>query len=406
MSDQNIVIVGGGIWGLSTAYHLATMGNANVRVLERNTDTALETTPRAAGLVGQIRPEKTMCDAIQYALDLLSQFAEQTGHDPGLRRPGSLMVALTDERMDAYRQQVAQANQNGVEASFVSNTEMQRLAPAMDVSQLKGGYFVPGDGYLDPRQCAQSYEAAARDRGVQIELNTPVTALQIRDQKIAGVETANGVVPADQVVVTAGPWTGILAKRSGYELPMQTIRHQRVCTGPAQGIPGHHPAVRVTDLSCYVRPEADGYLYGFFEPNPTSIDLESKPSDFCTDDIEIPRETMIEGQRRLAPIFPILGELPIVEHRQGITTFAPDGQYLIGAVPNVEGLFVASGCAALGIAGSAAIGRWLANWVLNGEPDDQLAEFNPERFGAIASDREWIQHESERFYAEYYNVRP
>ena len=110
MSDSmnaagEVVVVGGGIWGLSTAYHLAELGGT-VRVLERNADVAQETTPRAAGLVGQIRTSPTMCRAVSYALDLLSDFAEATGHDPGLRRPGSLLVALTSERMEAYERQI------------------------------------------------------------------------------------------------------------------------------------------------------------------------------------------------------------------------------------------------------------------------------------------------------------
>ena len=164
--------------------------------------------------------------------------------------------------------------------------------------------------------------------------------------------------------------------------------------------------VRVTDVSCYVRPEQGGYLYGYFEPEPTSIDLEKMPPGFRTDDIETPIDTMAEAQRRLSPIFPVLAQTKVAEFRQGMTTFAPDGQYLIGPVPGIEGLFAASGCAALGIAGSAAVGRWLATWALNGKPDEQLAEFDLERFGGKASDKAWVQHDSEEFYGGYYSIRP
>lgn len=401
-----IVVVGGGIWGLSTAYHLAELGATAVRVLERNADVARETTPRAAGLVGQIRTSPTMCRAIGYALDLLSDFAETTGYDPGLRRPGSLLIALTSQRMEAYERQIDLAGRSGVEAAFVSHEEMKRLCPAMDVSQVEGGVFVTGDGYVDPGRCARAYAAAARDRGVRIDCNTEVTGLEMQGGKLCALSTNRGRFEADRVIVTSGPWSGRLLRGFGLgTLPMQTIRHQRARTIAVAGIPEHHPVVRVTDVSCYVRPEQGGYLYGFFEPDPTLIDFDELPADYRTDDIAEPRDKIAEAARRLTPVFPALGELPIAEYSQGVTTFAPDGNYLIGPVPDTEGLFVASGCAALGIAGSAAIGRWLARWVLDGDPGDDLGEFGLQRFGERADDRAWVRSQSREFYASYYSIR-
>ncbi|MCZ6680171.1 MAG: FAD-binding oxidoreductase [Candidatus Poribacteria bacterium] len=407
MAQQTgIVIVGGGIWGLSTAYHLAKLGQKHVRVLERNCELAAETTPQAAGLVGQIRSSATMLRAIQYALELFSRFPEETGYDTGLRQTGSLMVALTPARMEAYARQVERSRQNGIKAEFVSHAEMARLAPALDVSKVEGGYFVPDDGYVQPQQCANAYAAAARDLGVQIQLETHVTGLRLHNDQVLGVETERGFIESNQVVFTAGPWSGILSRKTGFTAAMQPIRHQRACTVPVSGIPEHHPVVRVTDVSCYLRPEKGGYLYGFFEPNPVSIDLDTMPADYRTQDIEPPVAVMTEAQRRLTPIFPILKDLEIAEYRQGMTTFAPDGSYLIGPAPGVDGLFLATGCAALGIAGSAAVGRWLAKWMLEGNPGEDLSDFAPERFGDRAADGAWLRREAEQFYANYYSIRP
>lgn len=407
MADsRHFVIVGGGIWGLSTAFHLATAGARRVTVLERNPELARETTPRAAGLVGQIRSTPVMMRAIQYALDLFTRFPAETGHDPGLHRTGSLLVALTDERMAAYERQVRRAHENKVEANFVSKDEMKRLSPHMDVGQLRGGFLVPGDGYLDPRQCALAYAAAARDQAVEIQMETSVTGFRSNGGRITGVETDKGPIDADAVFITAGPWTGILSNSAQHRLPMQPIRHQRVRTVPVEGIPSHHPVVRVTDVSCYVRPEQGGYLYGFFEPHPTPIELENLPAGFRTNDIDPPTETMSEARRRLAPIFPVLDRLETVQLCRGMTTFAPDGSYLIGPIPGIEGLFVATGCAALGIAGSAAVGRWLANWALRGNPGEDLSAFQLDRFGAKGRDFDWVKRESEKFYGSYYAIPP
>ena len=406
MAQQTeILIVGGGIWGLSTAYHLAKFGQKDILVLERNDEIAAETTPQAAGLVGQIRPSVTMLQAIRYALELFSQFPKEAGHDPGLRQTGSLMVALTPERMDAYGRQIERSHRNGIEADFVSHAEMARLAPALNTTQIEGGYFVPNDGYVDPQQCARAYAAAAKDLGVQIQLKTSVTGFRQRNGEILGVETEDGFISSNNVVITAGPWGAALAKKVGATTAVQPIRHQRARTVPTPGIPDHHPAVRVTDVSCYLRPDKGGYLYGFFEPTPVSIDVEAMPPDFRTENIEPPVEVMAEAQRRLIPTFPILKDLEIAEYRRGMTTFAPDGAYLIGPVPGVNRLYLATGCAALGIAGSPAVGRWLAKWIIDGDPGEDLAMFSHQRFGAQATDQEWLRRESEQFYANYYGIR-
>src|SRR5215210_2735379 len=400
---ESVVVVGGGIWGLSTAYHLARAGWTDVQVLERNGALFDETTSQAAGLVGQIRATPLMRRAIRYAIDLFLDFEKETGHDPGFRQVGSLLLALTPERMASFEEHVEHANSSGVEARFVGDAQMSGLASHLDVSRVEGGYFVPEDGYLDPRECARAFWRAAEDLGVGIRTGTTVTELSMEDGRVVGVETDGGLVEAEQVVVTAGPWTGTIAKMAGHQTAMVPIRHQRVTTGPVSGIPEHHPVVRVTDASCYLRPEEGGYLYGFFEPDPTSYDLELS-AGFRTSEIEEPVQVMEEARGRLSPIFPVLEGMGIAAYKRGLTTFAPDGAYLIGPVPHVEGLFAATGCSALGIAGSAAVGEWLAGWIARGDPGEDLSSVGLERFGEKASERGWIRHEGEAFYGGYYSI--
>jgi sarcosine dehydrogenase len=403
-SQAKILILGGGIWGLSTAYHLARAGETDIQVIERDQEPCGETTSQAAGLVGQIRSTPLMRRAIRYAIDLFTGFEEQTGYDPGFCQVGSLLLALTPERMVSYVEHVEHANMNGVEAHFMDQDEMVRLAPHLDPSSVEGGYFVPGDGYVDPKQCANALGAAAKGLGARVRTGMRVTNISVRDGRAVGVETDRGFVGAEKVVITAGPWTGVLAMTAGYEPAMVPIRHQRVTTGYAPGIPDHHPVVRVTDLSCYLRPENGGYLHGIFEPDPVVYDLEDWPPYARTRDVEYSVRTIAQAHERLAAIFPILENLGIEECKRGLTTFAPDGAYLIGPVPKVENLFFATGCASLGIAGSAAVGRWLANWVTRGEPGEDLSAVDPGRFGEKGRDQDWIWNESRSFYTNYYSI--
>ena len=171
-------------------------------------------------------------------------FERETGHDPGFRQVGSLLLALTPERR-AYQEHVEHAKSNGVEARFVDKVEISRLSLHLDVTRVEGGYFVPEDGYLDPKQCARAFCAAAEDLGATIRTGTAATGLSVRDDRVVGVETDRGFVEAERVVVTAGPWTGSLATTAGYEPALVPIRYQRATTVPASGFPGHHSVIRV-----------------------------------------------------------------------------------------------------------------------------------------------------------------
>jgi 4-methylaminobutanoate oxidase (formaldehyde-forming) len=139
--------------------------------------------------------------AVRYAIDLFAGFERETGHEPGFRQVGSLLLALTPKRMASFEEHVEHANRNGVEAHFVEGSEMSRLAPHLDVSRVEGGYFVPEDGYLDPRQCAEAFRAAAEDLGVRIRMGAATTGLSVRGGRVVGVETDRGLVEAERVVV-------------------------------------------------------------------------------------------------------------------------------------------------------------------------------------------------------------
>lgn len=401
--SPDVIVVGGGIWGLSTAFHLAQRRTCRVQLLERNFDVAQETTINAAGQVGQIRSSPVVTRAIAYALDLFESFPNEFRHDPGLYRCGSLFIGLNGERLSYFKKQVAQGRANGLQVDDVSRTTMASLVPGLAVDRIEGGYFVHGDGYLDSAKAARALAGAANELGCDLRLGTRVTGIRMDSRHAVGVETTVGFMPAGSVVVAAGPWTSLIAKQLGIQLPSQPIRHQRVKTMPYAGLVPHHPVLRVPDLSCYVRPDGGSLIYGHFEREPLAFDLESSPSSFHTADLDPPIELMNRAKLELSAIYPAIGELEVAEHRRGLITFAPDGGYVVGPVPPVTNLYFATGCAALGIAGSAAVGKWIAEWILDGAPSEDVSEFSPLRFGTISPSD--LEHRARDAYASYYAIK-
>jgi len=400
-NEADIVIIGAGIWGLSTAYHLAReQSGRSVVVLERNSAVAEETTRQAAGQIGQLRSDRLMAGAVRYTLELLTDFKEMTGHDPELVRTGSLHLAQCEERMASFEAQVEHAASVGVEAQIAGGKLIENLAPAIQQKSIIGALYVPTDGYVNAHACAEAYGKAARDLGVEVYLETEVTQIGLSENAVSYVETSKGNIDTDCIVVTAGPWAGRIAAMTGLVLPMQPIRLQQARTVADPNLLENHPVVRIPDQSCYLRPEEGGYLFGVFDSEPLPVDLCEEPSIFTTSDIK-PSEDIVAGMRsRLAPIFPVLEQLDIAQYRQGMVTCTPDAGYVIGLTPSIRGQWVATGCGGMGIAGSGAVGRWLADWILKGHPGDDISVFDPSRFKG--RDPAWIREECRRVCANYY----
>jgi len=403
----DVIVVGGGIWGASTTLHLLRRApDLRVLVLERGPAVACETTSQAAGQIGQLRANPLMARAVGRTLALLADFRERTGHDPGFERSGSLHVALTPERLAAFRGTIDAVRRLGVAAEEVDPARARELVPRLETDALTGAVFLPGDGYVDAARCARAYAAAAADAGAEFRTGVTVTGIRTGGGRVTGVETTAGPLDTRRVVVAGGPWTASLLVPLGLVLPVVAIRLQQLRTVGDPALPAHHPVVRIPDASCYLRPEAGGYLYGYIDPHAIAVDPTAGRGGrpLATADIAPDEPLMAEARARLARVFPSLGSLAVDHYRQGMVTCTPDANYALGPVPDVAGLFVATGCSAMGIAGSAAVGGWLAELVVDGRAADDLSGFALERFGARAADRAWLVGECRRVYAHYYSL--
>lgn len=398
-NTADVVIIGAGIWGLSTAWHLRHQdASIRVLVLERNASPADETSRVSAGQVGQLRTDPLLVRGVGYTLDWLASFKEITGHDPCFTQTGSLHVALNEARSQSFAQQIDEASQLGVEVVSVDSRQMQELVPGLHAESVHSGIFIPGDGYVETQRTTLALRDACVDAGVHLECGNLVQSIQPGESSTT-VKTNSGYFSCSKVLIAAGPWTPHRTTALGTPLPVQAIHLQQARTAPGACIHPRQPVLRVPDCNAYIRPELGGYLFGVFNTDPESMDVPDRTSM-----IETNRERISDLQQSLSPVIPEIGALAIDQYRQGAVTCTPDGGYVLGPLNAHPDIFVATGCGARGIAGSGAIGNWLSHWMREGDPGDDLHSFHPERFGEKSVNHEWVKTQSENTFANYYTL--
>jgi 4-methylaminobutanoate oxidase (formaldehyde-forming) len=397
------VVVGGGIWGCSIAYHLARGGLRDVVVLERR-ELACGNTPQAAGLVGQLRSTELMVRSIRHVVERLEGWAAEHGEESGFRRVGSLKLALTDGRVRELEAHVARARSWGLEVELVSPASAQTRVPFLDASRVKAAAWIPGDGYVEPYTLAMAIARAARRLGVTFETGRPVTAIRIDGGAVRGVDTPAGAVEAPRVIVAAGPWVERVAGAVGLAVDTVPLRHQHWTTAPIASVPADLPVVRVPDASVYIRPEVGGLMLGGFEARPKAFPMTALPPTFEIEHTERDLGVLEELAGGLTRVFPALAGAPVLKGCAGLPTFTPDGSYLLGAVPTVAGLWIAAGCNAIGIAGSLLVGEWLSELVLEGRTRADTKSQALDRFGPRYAERRRLREDCESIYGNFYSL--
>ena len=403
VQEAAVVVVGGGIWGCAIGYALARAGTRDVVVLERR-ELACGNTPQAAGLVGQLRSTALMVRSIRGVVRRLEAWEDEHGEECGFRRVGSLKVALTEARVGELEHQVALARAAGVEVELISPQAAQARVPFLDPRGVKAVAWIPADGYVEPYTLAMAIARAARKLGVRFETDRPVTALRVDRGAVRGVDTPGGPVVAERVVVAAGPWVERIGEMVGLALDTVPLRHQHWTTAPMDLVPHGLPVVRIPDASVYFRPEVGGLMLGGFEARPKAFRMADLPPSFEIEHTEKDLGVLEELATGLTGVFPALAGAPVLKGCAGLPTFTPDGNYLVGEVPTIRGLYVAAGCNAIGIAGSLLIGDWIAELVLEGRTREDTASQAPTRFGSRYRSRRLLEDACESIYGNFYSL--
>jgi 4-methylaminobutanoate oxidase (formaldehyde-forming) len=345
-----------------------------------------------------------MCRSIQTVVGRLAAWEREHGEPSGFRQVGSLKLALTDARLRELEQHVAQARAWGLPVELVSAKAAQARVPFLEADGVKGAAWIPGDGYVEPYTLTMAIARAARALGVRFETQRPVTRITIERGQVHGVETPGGPLTAPTVVVAAGPWVERVGEAVGLAFDTVPLRHQHWTTAPMDELPRDLPVVRVPDASVYIRPEVGGLMLGGFEARPKAFSMLDLPLTFEIEHTEKDLGVLEELAAGLTEVFPLLAGAPVLKGCAGLPTFTADGQYLVGAVPGIRGLYAAAGCNAIGIAGSLLIGQWVSELVLEGRTRAATASQSLTRFGSRYRDRRRLQADCESIYGHFYSL--
>ncbi|MCY4318069.1 MAG: FAD-dependent oxidoreductase [Alphaproteobacteria bacterium] len=389
-SHASIVIVGGGIIGLSLAYHLAKAGRDGVLLLERKQFTC-GTTWHAAGLVRSAALHPTLAALLADSSRLYSELEAETGQPTGYRQTGSIYTAGNAERWEELKRAAASTRAHGAEVDFCTPADLKRLWPLMNIDDLIGGLFYAGDGQTNPADTAAAFARGARQAGAVLLENVKVTGICTTDGRITGVETEAGPVTTRCVANCAGMWAREVGLMADTTVPLHAAEHFYIVTEPMAGVAAGLPVMRDQDNFAYYKEDAGKLLIGAFEPVAKPWGVEGIPEDFCFDRLPDDWDHFEPVLRGALHRVPALGETGIRLFFNGPESFTPDQAFHLGPAGDVEGLWIAAGFNSIGIQAAGGVGQRLAAWIEDGVPPCDLSAFDPRRMQPFQNGKTYLK---------------
>jgi len=402
MAEQaRVVVIGGGITGVSVAYHLAEQGWTDVLLVEKAGLTA-GATSQAAGLVTAFNPSSTMLAWRRYSIELYGRLGVFSA-------VGSVRLASSPEQLKELERTASRARGVGLDVDVISAAEACRLLPAISPEALYGAVYLPGDGYLDPHGATHGLAAAARSKGVRIRTNTRVTGFELGSRREIRRVLVDGGEPIDTelVVNAAGLWAPRVAEMVDAFIPSTPVDHQHVALKavPGHELPAEMPAWRDPDNLVYGKAEHGGMLFGGYEADPPARWLDGAPWDHAATAMAPDWnrfQPLMEGAIRRFPFLADAEAVRLVCHPDAMT---PDANPLVGPMPGVPGFWVAAGLSLNGFGGGGGIGRAVAAWITTGDPGVDIAPYRAWRFADTYRDRQFAAALARETYADYYRLR-
>ena len=407
-SHARVVVIGGGVVGVSTLYHLAKKGWSDVVLVERRELTS-GSTWHAAGLLPLFNMSYSVGQIHKYSVELYRRLEEETGQNVGLRLVGNIRLAMNRDRMDEYHQYAGVARTIGVDVDFLTPEEVKEIWPLCRTDDLVGAIRHPGDGYVQPADLTQALATGARNHGTEIHRNTTVTAITRTSGGEWCVHTDRGDITCEHVVSATGNFARRTGAMVGLDVPVIPVQHQYIVTEPHPEIQARHAAglpemgvLRESDGSWYLREERGGLILGPYEIGAPACYVDG-PAEDCEYELfqeDLERlEPHIEAAINRVPAF---GEVGVKQVFNGAICYTPDGSPIIGPAWDIDNFWLNEGHS-FGITAAGGAGFQLAEWIVEGEPTIDMMGVDPRRFGDYAT-RAYLVKKNEEAYANVFTI--
>ncbi|MBI1495038.1 GcvT family protein [Halocynthiibacter styelae] len=402
-SHASVVVIGGGIMGCSTLYHLAKMGVSDAILLERNKLTS-GTTWHSAAQVRALRHSQNLTRMIQYSVDLYSKLEQETGQNVGWIQKGSLSIATNPDRLTHIKRQEALARAYGVRAETISVGEAKERWPLMNAEDVIGAVWSPDDGRVSPSDVCAALVKGAKTLGAKVFEETGVTGILTENAKVIGVETSQGTVMCDTIALCTGLWSREAGAMAGAEVPALACEHFYLLTKPIDGIAGNMPTLSDHDNHLYIRDDSGGLLVGCFEPmgkpiKPGVLD-ENFEFGLLGEDWEHFEPMMMNALHRL----PALEHAEVKMLLNGPESFTPDGMFMLGETAETKGLFLGCGMNSVGLASGGGAGMNLAHCIVHGHTAYDLGEADAKRFAPIYNSLDHLMARAPEILGTHYDI--
>ncbi len=402
-TQAKVVVIGGGVVGVSALYHLAKKGWGDDVVLVEKGELTSGSTWHAAGLLPLFNMSYSVGQVHKYSVNLYGGLEAETGQPVGFKRVGNLRLAMNDDRMDEYYQYAATARTIGINVEFLETADIKRLWPLCNTDGLVGGIFHPDDGYIQPADLTQALAKGARNRGATIYRHTRVMAIEQATSGGWVVTTDKGDITCDHVISATGNYARQTGAMVGLDIPVIPVEHQYIVTEPhpelekrkAEGLP-EMGVLRESDGSWYLREENNGFILGPYEKGAPAcyVDGPDPRAEYELFQEDLERlEPHIEAAMNRVPAF---AEVGIKKVYNGAIAYTPDGNPIIGPAWDVDNFWLSEGHS-FGITAAGGAGWQLAEWIVEGEPTIDMLGVEPRRFGDYATKKYLIEKNEEAY---------
>ena len=391
-NSAKVVVIGGGVSGCSSAYHLAKFGWKDTILLERDQLTS-GTTWHAAGLVSQLGPSAGITKIRKYSLELYKKLEKEIDFSSGLKLNGALSIATTNGRWQELKRQATTAQLYDVNVEVLNIDQIKKIYPIINEKNILGGIFMPGDGQADPIGVTNLLAKAARKEGVKIFEKSPVQKIIKKNGNVAGVIVNGKTIECEYIVLATGMWSRQIGEDTGFSVPLYPAEHFYVITEGINELPKNIPVLRDFDDRLYLKEDAGKMLIGIFEGKsiPAFNKTNKVPEDFSYGEFPENFEHFESYLKAALKRVPILEKAGIRKFFAGPESFTPDTNTLLGEVPGLKNLFVCCGLNSIGIGSGGGIGKVTAEWIMNGHINEDLFIYDIKRFQNFHSEINFIK---------------